>query len=51
MSISDLIATEAAAAERNPDAAIKPGSKVNLEIDLIARYCERLLTAEQELSA
>ena len=29
MSISDLIATEAAAAERNPDAAIKPGSKVS----------------------
>lgn len=28
MSISDLIATEADAAERNPDAAIKPGSKV-----------------------
>ncbi len=30
---------------------LKAGSKVNLEIDLIARYCERLLTAEQELSA
>ena len=28
MSISDLIASEADAAERNPDAAIKPGSKV-----------------------
>ncbi|HNV15562.1 MAG TPA: hypothetical protein PKL63_12950 [Dermatophilaceae bacterium] len=28
MSISDLIATEANAVERNPDAAIKPGSKV-----------------------
>ncbi len=28
MSISDLIATEADAAERNPDAPIKPGSKV-----------------------
>lgn len=28
MSISDLIATEADAAERNQDAAIKPGSKV-----------------------
>jgi|BarGraIncu01121A_1022015.scaffolds.fasta_scaffold95470_2 hypothetical protein len=28
MSISDLIATEADAVERNPDAAIKPGSKV-----------------------
>ena len=28
MSISDLIATEAEAAERNPDAGIKPGSKV-----------------------
>ena len=27
---------------------LKPGSKVNLEIDLIARYCERLLTAERE---
>ena len=27
------------------------GSRVNLEVDLIARYCERLLTAEQELSA
>jgi len=29
MSISDLIASEADAAERNPDAAIKPGSKVS----------------------
>ncbi|MGB3954949.1 MAG: CopG family transcriptional regulator [Brooklawnia sp.] len=28
MSISDLIASEADAAERNPDAPIKPGSKV-----------------------
>lgn len=28
MSISDLIATEADAVEHNPDAAIKPGSKV-----------------------
>ncbi|GAB3820572.1 hypothetical protein GCM10028820_26950 [Tessaracoccus terricola] len=28
MSISDLIATEAEAAERNPDAGLKPGSKV-----------------------
>ena len=28
MSISDLIATEAEAAERNPDVGIKPGSKV-----------------------
>ena len=28
MSISDLIASEADAAERNPDAAIKPGSNV-----------------------
>ena len=28
MSISDLIATEADAAERNPEAAIKAGSKV-----------------------
>ena len=27
---------------------LKPGSKVNLEVDLIARYCERLLTAEHE---
>ncbi len=28
MSISDLIATEVDAAERNPDAPMKPGSKV-----------------------
>lgn len=27
---------------------LKPGSKVNLEVDLIARYCERLLTADKE---
>ena len=27
---------------------LKPGSKVNLEVDLIARYCERLLTVERE---
>ena len=27
---------------------LKPGSKLNLEVDLIARYCERLLTAERE---
>ena len=27
---------------------LKPGSKVNLEIDLIARYCERLLSADRE---
>lgn len=27
---------------------LKPGSRVNLEIDLIARYCERLLAAERE---
>lgn len=27
---------------------LQPGSKVNLEIDLIARYCERLLSAEKE---
>jgi riboflavin synthase len=27
---------------------IKPGSQVNLEVDLIARYCERLLSAERE---
>lgn len=26
---------------------IKPGSRVNLEVDLIARYCERLLSAER----
>ena len=25
---------------------LAPGSKVNLEVDLIARYCERLLSAE-----
>lgn len=25
---------------------LKPGSKVNLEVDLIARYCERLLSYE-----
>jgi riboflavin synthase len=25
---------------------LKPGSRVNLEVDLIARYCERLLSAE-----
>lgn len=28
---------------------LQPGSKVNLEVDLIARYCERLLSADQEL--
>ena len=28
---------------------LKSGAKVNLEIDLIARYCERLLSAEREL--
>ncbi|MGE5472040.1 MAG: riboflavin synthase [Bacteroidota bacterium] len=27
---------------------LKPGSRVNLEIDLIARYCERLLSAQAE---
>ena len=27
---------------------LAPGSKVNLEVDLIARYCERLLTASSE---
>ncbi len=27
---------------------LKPGARVNLEVDLIARYCERLLTAERE---
>lgn len=30
---------------------LKPGSRVNLEIDLIARYCERLLSAEREFQA
>lgn len=30
---------------------LKPGSRVNLEIDLIARYCERLLSAEREFRA
>lgn len=27
---------------------LQPGSRVNLEVDLIARYCERLLTADRE---
>jgi riboflavin synthase len=27
---------------------LKAGAKVNLEIDLIARYVERMLTAEQK---
>jgi riboflavin synthase len=27
---------------------LQPGSKVNLEVDLIARYCERLLNAGQD---
>ncbi|RTL48245.1 MAG: riboflavin synthase [Rhodocyclaceae bacterium] len=27
---------------------LKAGAKVNLEVDLIARYCERLLTAEKD---
>ena len=27
---------------------LKPGSLVNLEVDLIARYCERLLSAERD---
>ncbi len=27
---------------------LKAGAKVNLEIDLIARYVERMMTAEQE---
>ena len=27
---------------------LQPGSKVNLEIDLIARYCERMLFADKE---
>lgn len=30
---------------------LKAGSTVNLEVDLIARYVERMLTAEQELRA
>lgn len=30
---------------------LKAGAGVNLEVDLIARYCERLLTAEKELAA
>lgn len=28
---------------------LQPGSRVNLEVDLIARYCERLLSAEREV--
>ena len=28
---------------------LKAGAQVNLEVDLIARYCERLLTADKEL--
>ncbi len=28
---------------------LQPGGRVNLEVDLIARYCERLLSAEREL--
>ncbi len=28
---------------------ITPGSRVNLEVDLIARYCERLLTANESV--
>ena len=28
--------------------ALQAGSQVNLEVDLIARYCERLLSAERE---
>lgn len=27
---------------------LAPGSRVNLEVDLIARYCERLLSAERD---
>ena len=27
---------------------LKAGSRVNLEVDLIARYCERLLSAERD---
>ncbi len=30
---------------------LQAGSKVNLEVDLIARYVERMLTAEKELQA
>ena len=30
---------------------LKAGSRVNLEVDLIARYVERMLTAERELQA
>ena len=29
---------------------LQPGSQVNLEVDLIARYCERLLSTDQKLS-
>ncbi|GAB2180006.1 riboflavin synthase [Denitratisoma sp. agr-D3] len=29
---------------------LKAGAGVNLEVDLIARYCERLLTADKELA-
>lgn len=56
MSISDLIATEAEASERNPDAAIKPGSKVTrghqrartLQVRLNAEEMDALaLLAEQ----
>lgn len=28
---------------------LKPGAKVNLEVDLIARYCERLLSCENSV--
>ena len=30
---------------------LKPGSPVNLEVDLIARYCERLLNYQQDTSS
>ena len=30
--------------------ALQPGDAVNLEVDLVARYLERLLTAPQENS-
>lgn len=56
MSISDLIATEAEAVERNPDAPIKPGSKLTrghqrartLQVRLNAEEMDALaLLAEQ----
>lgn len=44
MSISDLIVTEAEAAERNPDAAIKPGSR-------LTRGHQRVKTLQVRLNA